>query len=234
MVAQADGGQVVTAGIGVFNITNATFGVLHGCCNTIIPTGTQTTGPANGCAGTVVFLPGGGRTSKIGGKHKSRARPVRTVHRRNSNFWQLNTGVQGHDLGIVPRGNGASINICQHVPAQGYRVWLNAGNVHNRHNAAHDGGELEQVVGFQLLCIHWCIGRTKIHRTSYNLVLTCTGPNALVVDRHARSGLGNSTPTFINRSGKAGTCTGHALGPRHCWKCRKEGCHNGQTHSRPD
>ncbi len=146
-VLQLHRGEAVLAGIGVLDVADAALGVAHGGGDAVIALGAGADRPGDRGGGADLGLPVGTGLGEVGGEHEGRARPVGAVHRRHRGVRQLHARVEGGDLRIVPAGDVAGEQAGQHRAGEVQLVRGDAGQVDDRHHAAHHGRELQQVVG---------------------------------------------------------------------------------------
>ncbi len=112
---------------------------------------------------------------------------------------QLHVRVELLDRRIIPLGDLAGVDLGQRLAVETQLARLNALEMYDRYNAAHDHRELQQAVLVQLIFFQRRIRRTEIDGLGFDLLDTATGADGLVVELHAGLLLVGLRPLRIHR-----------------------------------
>ena len=94
------------------------------------------------------------------------------MHHGDVCSWQRNTGIECSDFRRVPFSDLAQVDHRDDFTGHLDLARLDAFQVHYRHDAAHNGRELQQAFGFQLFCFQRHVGCTEIDGLGLDLLDT--------------------------------------------------------------
>ncbi len=187
MRLQVGVGHVVLRRVGELDVADGAGGLLDEGGDAVVALAAEACRPLHRIAGPDLLLEGWADHRKIGGEQEAGARAVGAMHHGDREVRQTDAGVQGGDLGIVPPADGAHEDGRQHLPAQVNLAGRHALQVHDRHDAAHHGGELEEPGLGQLLGLQGLVRSPEVDGLGLDLLDAAARADGLVVD--AKAGL---------------------------------------------
>lgn len=131
------------------------------------------------------------------------------IQQRNRQVGQRQTGIELHDLLVIPRPDAAHEDVGQHRRGEPQLAGQDTGNVDHNGVATHDGGELHDVPFLELAVLHRHIRRTEIRQALQHLELPDRRPRRLIVDRDTLGRFQLFGPFDVDRRGERRT------GPHH-------------------
>src|SRR5690606_23361050 len=150
LVLQLGPRQVVLLGIGVLDVADGGAKLANIGCNTFVALAALASGPLDRLAFAHGVFPLRRNLGQVVGPAESRARTVGTVNNDDVGVGQVQVGVHFFDGGIVPLLDLGQEDVGQNRAGKLQGAGLDAFDVDDGHRAAHDGGELEQVVLFEV------------------------------------------------------------------------------------
>ncbi len=133
------------------------------------------------------------------GEQEIRARTIRTVHGCDGGAGQRQLGIQTLDFRIIPLGDVAQINAGHRRSVQVQLTRLNALDVHHRHDAADDHGELQQSGCLQIVGLQGHVRGAERHRLRLDLLDSAARSDGLIVETNPGELFVGVRPFRVNR-----------------------------------
>src|SRR5262249_33508505 len=144
------------------------------------------------------------------------ARTVRSVDDGNCLLGQLETGVELGDGRVVPGLDLAQEDVGDGRTVENQRAGLDAGDVDDRHDAAHHHRELRQSVLVEVGALQRRVGGTEGNGAGVDLLDAAAGTDRLVVQADAGRLLIGIRPFRVNRIRERSAGTRNLRGDCDC------------------
>ena len=219
-------GQLVLLGIGILDIADRALGLDHVVGHAFVALGADADRPLDRGVGTDLILPSGAHLVQVVGEVEGGARSVGAVHDGDRLGRKLRLRIELLDRLIIPFGDLAEEDLGERRPVEHDLAGLDAFDIDDGNDAAHDHRELDQAVVSQLLLAERLVGGAERHRLGFDLLDAAARADRLIVEPDARLFLVGVGPFRIDRigEGRAGTRNIGCLG-------RGDGERCGQAHS---